>query len=423
MNNKTNALLGSQLTEFFSDPDVTQAMEWVRDRNVFDVLMPDERRMSNVIAWLLDPNQGHGMGDFFLKELLKAASLQTGEKFPKDWSSYDIALTSFYSAIVVTEYQVGEGRLDILVYDYDNDLVVAIENKFGAREGDGQTAGYGRVIDERFGDLHKVFVYLDYYGNGKEKEQWINLDYEWLQTALERTVNRDILPARANWLLSDLRNFLAEDFEPDPCYRGLPRLLAGIAHRHQVLLKKLDVKKDEIEGEAAKPLHKLSDFKYLDDPDNGVHFILHKHRAFLDALADYQCLEHLGESVKESFSEIPVEYEVGQRYVRIHQERWRLFYCPDFQHWAIYIELTEPSTEGDEGFQVAVRMDTDNLLEKSWDRIEEFAEKVGGRVSRRGRHIRLVITREPDEATALGATKRTMVAIDQHISLLAHANR
>jgi hypothetical protein len=39
--------------------------------NVFDFIDPDENKLSDVLAWLLDPKGSHGQGDVFLPQLFE----------------------------------------------------------------------------------------------------------------------------------------------------------------------------------------------------------------------------------------------------------------------------------------------------------------------------------------------------------------
>ena len=52
--------------------------------NVFDFIKPDENKLSDVLAWLLDPRESHGQGDLFLRLLFKQLDLGADAKLTMD---------------------------------------------------------------------------------------------------------------------------------------------------------------------------------------------------------------------------------------------------------------------------------------------------------------------------------------------------
>jgi hypothetical protein len=54
--------------------------QWATSFNVFDFIEPDENKLSDVLAWLLDPRESHGQGDLFLRLLFKQLGLGADAK-------------------------------------------------------------------------------------------------------------------------------------------------------------------------------------------------------------------------------------------------------------------------------------------------------------------------------------------------------
>ena len=52
--------------------------------NVFDLIEPDENKLSDVLAGLLDPKGNHGQGDLFLRLLFERLGLRSDAKLTKD---------------------------------------------------------------------------------------------------------------------------------------------------------------------------------------------------------------------------------------------------------------------------------------------------------------------------------------------------
>ena len=75
----------SELEQFFSEMrrqvEGAQTQQRKLDReqtsgfNVFDLIEPDENKLSDVLAWLLNPKKSHGQGGLFLGLLLKRLDL------------------------------------------------------------------------------------------------------------------------------------------------------------------------------------------------------------------------------------------------------------------------------------------------------------------------------------------------------------
>lgn len=123
--------------------------------NPFKVLRVDqfEIRHSNVLAWLLDPNENHQLGSFFIKKLLSrlVTRVENEEKIEgSDWFTYLYA--SFSDVEVSREVKTDTNRfIDLLVVVPSLKLVIVIENKFHSNESSGQLEDYLTYTRNRFG--------------------------------------------------------------------------------------------------------------------------------------------------------------------------------------------------------------------------------------------------------------------------------
>jgi len=77
----------SEVEKFFSDikhkvepQQRRHDRQWATGFNVFDFIEPDENKLSDVLAWLLDPRESHGQGDLFLRLLFKQLGLGADAK-------------------------------------------------------------------------------------------------------------------------------------------------------------------------------------------------------------------------------------------------------------------------------------------------------------------------------------------------------
>ena len=65
------------LLKFMQDADCLDSLsKWTNNFNIFDVLKisKTEIRHSNLLSWLIDPNENHGLGDSFLYGIIALLS-------------------------------------------------------------------------------------------------------------------------------------------------------------------------------------------------------------------------------------------------------------------------------------------------------------------------------------------------------------
>ena len=99
--------------------------------NVFDFIEPDENRLSDVLAWLLDPQESHGQGDLFLRLMFKQLDLGSNAKLTTDAKVQREAPTHG-----IEKYR---RRMDVLV---EAGAWLVIENKVDSSEQPEQVKDY-----------------------------------------------------------------------------------------------------------------------------------------------------------------------------------------------------------------------------------------------------------------------------------------
>lgn len=167
--------------------------------NPLKVLRVDqfEIRHSNILAWLLDPNETHQLGGFFLKKLLtrlvtRAENEGKGEGI--DFLSF--LHSSFHDAEVAREVKTRTNRLiDLLVHVPSQKLVLVIENKFHAGESDGQLADYLAYAKLRFPETGYTIlpIFLTLANEEPSEDSYLLLGYEDVLEIIEQQLefNKD----------------------------------------------------------------------------------------------------------------------------------------------------------------------------------------------------------------------------------------
>ncbi|WP_448869309.1 PDDEXK-like family protein, partial [Delftia acidovorans] len=204
------------LYSFFSDPELIELIEQAKiSDDILDVITLNENQHSDMLAWCLTPGEGHGQGDSVIKDFLEAAyqksdaAIYDNKKFFRKWTPGRIRVSSFGSAFVTREFVVSvkepgqeekrTGRLDLFIVDPQNKLLIAIENKVGARLTEEQLARYQGAINKEIGsrpifkDYEFAYVVLDreldWYTDDKLNalgKRWALLDYSWLEASARR---------------------------------------------------------------------------------------------------------------------------------------------------------------------------------------------------------------------------------------------
>jgi len=171
------------------DPNFEKLETELRKPNIFSILGIGrmEIRHSNFLAWLLDPNGSHGLGNRILIRVLR--DLSTDKKNKLD--ILDINKLNFNNVEVSREVPVKfkdkdkNGYIDILIiFRDDNDkLVICIENKIDTTDFDGQLTKYREYVKETFeeNEYKTILVYLTPKGansNNTDKTKWSNYSYK-----------------------------------------------------------------------------------------------------------------------------------------------------------------------------------------------------------------------------------------------------
>ena len=145
---------------------------------------------SNFLAWLLDPAANHGLGDYFLKQFLRATAAQS------DAVPAAIAAADWSQASVYREWYAlvngARGFLDILVVNRSAPILCAIENKVFSPESVGQLSHYRKALENDYPGFTRHLVFLSPAGRRSEetteREVWTPADYKTVHNLVEQTV-------------------------------------------------------------------------------------------------------------------------------------------------------------------------------------------------------------------------------------------
>ena len=388
---KAKKISTKEIENFLLDEEVRLCMDWGKKRNPFAIIEQGEVLHSKMLAWLLNPREGHLQGDYFIKALIRtvletykdAENRNDLEKnsFFKDWNVRDVEQTSFTNAVVWSEFQISKSqagkRVDITMFDGDNELTIFIENKFGSPEGKDQTTEYFKGLEKLLKpkDPYRLYIFLDYNESKAKSKDWISLNYDWLQNTLKKFINRDAIPAGIEYVLKEYYEYLSDDFSSNPYHGGLEKHLAAIARKHQNFLRFMRKHKNELAKQNIKRLL-LDESEKVEGHLYSLYLLYWQHPSFFWGLFDYTGWEYIGERLEEEIGDKGFEYVVSKKAVYIHNTDWNRYYKKDNTDWGIQPYVLQESS-GDTFLFLGFWHE--QFEGKYAERIGNLAKAVGGK--------------------------------------------
>ena len=134
-------------------PDLTELEGRLSQFNIFRVLRIDraEIRHSNLLAWLLRPDESHGLGDRFLKRWLMEVVNKSPPQ-PFECVDFAVAPNQAMSPIEIDACDIDyvevareKNNIDFLISietGHGKKWIICVENKVNARQGAGQLERY-----------------------------------------------------------------------------------------------------------------------------------------------------------------------------------------------------------------------------------------------------------------------------------------
>ena len=199
--------------------------EWTDHFNLFDVLKLSrhEIRHSNLLAWLLNPNENHGLGPYVLEGFIQHALPGLHD----DSDVFSTLLMDFRSFIVLREWQ----NIDILAISESEQFVLCIENKIGSGEHDNQLDRYQNTITTAYPEYKHLFVFLSPEGvESSNPEVWYSMSYSDVITIIESAKQRTVISPQAEMLIDQYLETIRRDIMGD---EKLSKICREIYSKHQ----------------------------------------------------------------------------------------------------------------------------------------------------------------------------------------------
>lgn len=217
------------IKKFLLDIDCLDPLdEWTKKFNLFDILKVTrtEIRHSNLLAWLLNPNEIHNLGDYVLKGFVQ----HYVKSFPQESDVVETLLKDFNDCIVFREWK----NIDILVVSKTENLVICIENKIFSKEHDDQLQRYMKDVESTYHNFKKIFIYLSPEGDrSSDPGFWCSMSYSDVLDILEKSKKKNRLSPEATFLIDNYIDAIRRDIVED---KKLAQICAEIYTKHQKAL-------------------------------------------------------------------------------------------------------------------------------------------------------------------------------------------
>jgi len=191
--------------------------------NIFEVLgaVRQEVRHSEFLSYLLDPQETHGLGDYFIRKFLQ-----------KVITGVDIKLLPFTIIDLdiwdLSDFQVRREwhSIDILLLSENLKLAVIIENKIDSSEHSNQLQRYLKIVDREYPSWKKLGVYLTPEGISPSDNFYLPISYAKIAIILEDIVGSrqtslgpDVLTLTEHYIAMLRRHIVSESKIEKLCQR------------------------------------------------------------------------------------------------------------------------------------------------------------------------------------------------------------
>ncbi|MBP5093206.1 MAG: PD-(D/E)XK nuclease family protein [Abditibacteriota bacterium] len=214
------------LKEFLLDIDCLNPLsEWTSKFNMFDILKISrtEIRHSNMLAWLLNPNENHGLGDSVIRGFIRYVTTF----YSDDSEIFDTLLMDCHDFTLHREWR----NIDILAVSQSEKFVLCIENKIYSGEHSNQLNRYRELVETTYPNCRKMYVFLSPEGTeSSDSDNWCSMSYGDVLDIVENARGKTKLLPEAALMIDNYIDTLRRDIVGD---EKLARICEEIYAKHQ----------------------------------------------------------------------------------------------------------------------------------------------------------------------------------------------
>lgn len=213
--------------------------------NIFSVLKSEKKEKvhSDILAYFLNPNENHNIGDKFLKSFIH----EIAQKNEVNMDILEIYNLDYNSFEVFTEIV---NNIDIFLINKKDKFIIVIENKIDSDVHDSnynnkivsQLEKYKDFVDKEYSDYKKI-LYLLLSPNGKNTNEngWDSLSYSTILYVFETILKEDI-SERVKFLMKNYEELLKTRIITDDAVK---KLCQGVYDKHREAIEFILQNKDD----------------------------------------------------------------------------------------------------------------------------------------------------------------------------------
>ncbi len=233
------------LLSFMTDINcLDKLLPWIDDINIFSVLKLKrvEIRHSNMLAWLLDPNENHGLGCSFLYGFLSKLPSLLPEQEEGSMLSIDF-LSLLSSDLGSFQIKREWNSIDVLIVSNDLKVVIAVENKIDSglgrrKTGKTQLDDYDDVLRREYlgWQWARILLAPDQSRFGEDFLHWGRMEYSDVSEVLNRCFEKHklYLKPEACLIITNYLRILKNEINMDD--PELTRICNDIYKKHKLAL-------------------------------------------------------------------------------------------------------------------------------------------------------------------------------------------
>lgn len=200
------------LQNFLLDIDcLNELNKWTEKFNIFDVLKISrtEIRHSNMLAWLFDANENHGLDDKFIKKIAQRIA-ENDEQGRYD--IFKLLLLDFHSFTVYREWN----NIDLLIISDEEKTAFVIENKVGSNEHSNQLNRYRKICEKAYPEYNKIYLFLTPQGMPpSDSDNWSVFTYNDVVDVLSEIMETTQLLPDASLMINNYIDVVRRDIVED----------------------------------------------------------------------------------------------------------------------------------------------------------------------------------------------------------------
>lgn len=160
-------------------------------------LVNNEIKHSNVLAWLFDPNENHGIDEIVLKKFIQYIA----KKYPEYHDVIKLSLMDLSDVYVRREWK----HIDLIVVSEKNRFVLVIENKIWCKESKHQLSDYkNKVINDYKSYDDIIYIFLTPEGlQSSNPDVWLSMNYSEIIEVIQRSIS-----LKTDEISSDVNTFV-----------------------------------------------------------------------------------------------------------------------------------------------------------------------------------------------------------------------